>query len=82
LAEAGRSAGSLPCTSCHGMLLRGTDLIPPLAGRSPTYLVRQLFDIQNGARTGPQLEAMKAAVLAMKPDDMIAFAAYAASLKP
>jgi cytochrome c553 len=79
LAEASRH--SAPCVSCHGPQLRGTDLIPPLAGRSPTYLVRQLFDIQNGARAGPQLNSMKAAVLHLKIDDMIALAAYAASLK-
>jgi len=31
------------CVTCHGKNLVGTDLTPPLAGRYPTYLVRQPF---------------------------------------
>jgi len=27
-------------------------MVPPLAGRSPTYTVRQLYDFQSGARAG------------------------------
>jgi cytochrome c553 len=82
LAQYGKDASKAPCASCHGSDLRGTSLAPPLAGRSPTYLVRQLFDIQNGARSGPRLDTMKAAIPGLKVDDMIALAAYAASLKP
>jgi cytochrome c553 len=28
--------------------------LPPLAGRSPSYLVRQLYDLKHGARNGSQ----------------------------
>jgi hypothetical protein len=35
----------LPCDTCHGQDFKGTELAPPLAGRSPGYLFRQLFDI-------------------------------------
>lgn len=77
-----RDASTAPCVSCHGGDLRGTKVAPPLAGRSPTYLVRQLVDIQNGARTGQRLEVMKAVATGLTVDDMIAIAAYSASLKP
>ena len=80
--QTGHDASATPCVSCHGPDLRGTNLAPPLAGRSPSYLVRQLFDIQNGARNGSRLEMMKAVLPRLKLDDMIAIAAYAASLPP
>ena len=75
-------ASTARCVACHGPDLRGTNVAPPLAGRSPTYLVRQLFDIQHGARVGPRLDAMKAGISGLNIDDMIAIAAYAASRRP
>src|SRR5207253_8617969 len=33
---------SVQCTACHGADLRGNDVVPTIAGRSPTYLFRQL----------------------------------------
>src|SRR5665213_3746988 len=33
-----------PCTACHGADLRGLGPVPRLAGNSPVYLVRQLYD--------------------------------------
>ena len=56
--------------------------MPPLAGRSPSYTVRQLFDMQQGVRKGPWSALMKAAVEKLTIDDMIAIAAYTASLEP
>ena len=40
------------CATCHGQGLKGLGNVPPLAGRSPTYTVRQLYDFQSGARAG------------------------------
>ena len=40
------------CTVCHAGDLRGLGPVPPLAGRSPSYLVRQLYDMQRGNRNG------------------------------
>ena len=54
----------------------------PLAGRSPSYTVRQLFDIQQGVRKGPWSALMKAAVEKLTIDDMIAIAAYTSSREP
>ena len=47
------------CTVCHGANLEGMGPIPPLAGRSPSYMMRQLFDMKTGARRGPWAEVMK-----------------------
>ena len=70
------------CAGCHGPELRGLGDAPPLAGRSPTYLVRQLIDFKSGARAGVASTPMRNVVAAMSERDMIAAAAYAASSKP
>ena len=43
------------CGVCHGADLKGLGAVPPLAGRSPSYTVRQLFDLQRLANDGFQL---------------------------
>ena len=63
-----------------GPALRGVASVPPRAGRSPSYLVRQLWDIQHGARTGPVVAPMVAAVQGLEVDGIVAVMAYAASL--
>jgi cytochrome c553 len=70
------------CAACHGADLRGAGSVPPLAGRSPTYLVRQLWDIQAGARHGAMTAQMKPVVVNMSSKDMLYIAAYLATLKP
>jgi hypothetical protein len=42
----------IPCDTCHGPDLRGAELAPPLAGQSPGYLFRQLFDIRTRCVSG------------------------------
>jgi len=76
------SARTQICATCHLANLRGTDRIPPIAGRSPTYLLRQLLAFKNGARTGEAAEQMKATVEKLELEDMIALAAYIGSLYP
>ena len=51
-------------------------------GRSPSYVIRQLFDIQSGARSGAGSLQMRRQVGKLTVDDMIAVAAFLASLKP
>jgi len=70
------------CEACHGRTLRGVDASPSIAGRSPTYIFRQLFEFRTGARAGPNAGPMKEAVAALEQDDMIAIAAYLGSLAP
>ena len=38
------------CTVCHGENLAGLALVPPLRGRSPSYVARQLIDFKEGTR--------------------------------
>ena len=56
--------------------------MPPLAGRSPSYTMRQLFDMKEGARRGPWSEMMKPVLDKMSVQDMMNVSAYAASLAP
>jgi cytochrome c553 len=69
------------CGTCHGTNLTGVvgADVPPIAGRSPSYLVRQMWDIKQGARNGSQAQLMKLIVANLTPDDLLAIAAYVAS---
>jgi len=82
--EALATAGdkTAPCAGCHGPQLKGMALAPPIAGKSTSYIVRQLYDFQSGARAGKGAELMKPAVANLTLDDMIAIAAYVASRSP
>lgn len=70
------------CGTCHGADLKGLGPVPPLAGRSPSYTVRQMFDMQVGVRKGLWSPLMKEAVAKLTIDDMIAIAAYTSSREP
>ena len=70
------------CAGCHGRALSGTAEVPGIAGRSPTYLFRQLYEFKHGGRTGVQSQLMRPTVERLAIEDMIALAAYAASLPP
>ncbi len=71
-----------PCTVCHGIDLRGLGPVPRLAGRSPSYLARQLYDMQQGNRAGPWSALMAPILVDLGPDDLLVAAAYLASLEP
>jgi cytochrome c553 len=73
---------SVQCSACHGADLRGNAVVPTIAGRSPTYLFRQLYDFKTGSRKGQNSETMKPAVAKLSVTDMIALVAYSASLAP
>jgi cytochrome c553 len=79
---AGGSDKTVACGICHGPDLKGLGPIPGIAGRSPSYLVRQLYDFQTGARAGAWSGLMQPVVEQLSLDDMISLAAYAASLSP
>lgn len=82
IARAGIADRIAACTGCHGERLEGIADIPPLAGRSPSYLFRQLYEFKHGLRNGTMAEPMKQNAARMAIPEMIAVAAYAASLKP
>ena len=82
-AIASRGTGAAQaCESCHGADLRGVGDIPPLAGRSPTYMVRQLILFRTGQRRNPEAAPMRQEASRLTLRDMIAVAAYAASRRP
>jgi len=67
------------CGVCHGADLKGMGPIPGLAGRSPSYLVRQMYDMLQGMRKGIWTDLMKPVVSKLTNEDMIGIAAYLAS---
>ena len=71
-----------PCSVCHGETLKGLGPVPALAGRSPSYLFRQLYDLKHGLRAGTWAALMQPIVAPLDNDDMLALAAYCASLEP
>ncbi|MBV9937067.1 MAG: c-type cytochrome [Acidobacteriaceae bacterium] len=71
-----------PCALCHGADLAGLGPVAGIAGRSPSYLVRQLYDMQKGTRKGTWTELMKPVVRNLTEDDMLNIAAYTSSLRP
>jgi cytochrome c553 len=75
-------AKTTACGICHGADLKGLGPAPSLAGRSPSYLVRQMFDMQQGSRKGSWTEMMKPVVANLSSDDMLNIAAYVASRTP
>lgn len=74
--------GGQPCASCHGADLRGVGDTPPLAGRSPAYLARALWDIKTGARSGPAVAPMQTPAGGLDKDQITDIVAYLGSLKP
>jgi cytochrome c553 len=71
-----------PCITCHGQDLMGVAEIPPIAGRSPSYMVRQMWDIQQGTRNSEAAQLMKLVMANLTKEDFVAIAAYVASQKP
>ena len=73
---------TIQCSLCHGLGLKGLADIPGIAGRSPIYIARQLWDIKYGARAGISAALMLAVVANLSDEDVINLSAYVASLDP
>lgn len=82
LAKSGGPGAAGGCVTCHGPDLKGTGSIPSIAGRSPTYVVRQLVEFRQNTRGGDAAAAMKLIIENFSQDDMIAVASYLGSLEP
>lgn len=70
------------CTVCHGPDMKGLGPVPALAGRSPSYMARQLYDFQTEVRNGAWSDLMDAAVADLTLEDIVDIVAYTASLAP
>jgi cytochrome c553 len=78
----GAGGKTTACGACHGMDLKGLGPVPGIAGRSPSYLMRQMYDMQQGARKGLWADLMKPVVEGLSEQDMLAIVAYTASQTP
>ena len=79
-----RSGGgrTVACGPCHGDDLLGLGPVPGIAGRSPSYLARQMYDMQAGARHSEWGELMKPVVARLTDEDFVNISAYVSSLMP
>jgi cytochrome c553 len=87
LVSSGKSAAdneqrTVACTQCHLANLKGTEQIPPIAGRSPTYLLRQMLAFRNGVRVNGNSAQMNAVVEKLTLAEMIDIVAYVSSQYP
>jgi len=82
LVNTGDNGRTVACTTCHGPNLRGLGPVPALAGRSPSYMARQLYDLQQGDRDGAWSDLMDQAVMNLTVGDIVDIVAYTASLDP
>jgi cytochrome c553 len=82
LVKAGGNGRTVECGVCHGADLQGLGPVPGIAGRSPSYLVRQMYDMQAGARAGEWTELMKPVVTKLTDEDLVNIAAYVSSRMP
>ena len=79
LVTTGAGGKTTRCAACHGADLQGLGPVPGIAGRSPSYLVRQLYDMQQGSRNGIWTDLMKPVVAKLSTEDMVDIAAYLSS---
>lgn len=80
LARSGGPAGQ-PCALCHGAGLKG-GVAPPLAGRSPSFVARQLFGFRAGTRANSGAAPMRMIAERLSDRDIIDLGAYAGSRRP
>lgn len=75
-AAAGQAKSAL-CATCHGVDGNSElSINPKIAGQNASYIVKQLQDFKSGARVGPTMAAM---VAALSDEDMADIAAWYAS---
>ena len=82
LVVTGDGGKTQPCSTCHLANLKGTDKIPPIAGRPPTYLLRQMLAFRNGTRATTLRSRWCRCVEKLTLNDMIDLVAYLGSLYP
>jgi cytochrome c553 len=75
-------ATSSQCGLCHGADLKGIGPVPAIAGRSASYLMRQMYDMQQGTRKGLWTGLMKPVVAHLSEEDLMNLSAYVASRTP
>lgn len=79
LVATGGRGRTVACAVCHGQDLNGIGPIPGIAGRSPSYIARQLNDLRQGVRRGPMAPLMTQAVRNLTDEDILNISAYVAA---
>ena len=79
LVMTGGNGRTVACGNCHGADLQGLGPVPGLAGRSPSYIARQMYDIKAGARKGEWSALMQPVVDKLTDEDYVSIAAYLSS---
>ena len=82
LATTGGNGRTAPCAVCHGADLKGLGPVPNLAGRSPSYLARQMYDMKLGARRGAMAALMMPVLAGLTDADIVDLVAYISSREP
>ncbi len=70
------------CSTCHGTNLKGMNDVPAIAGRQPSYLLRQMLAFKAGVRTNSEAAQMTPVVENLDLNEMIDVVAYVSSLYP
>ncbi len=73
----GNGDPAVACRTCHGQTLHGIGDIPPIAGRTASYTMRQLWDMKQGTRNSP---LMSPVVANLSAEDMLNIVAFLATL--
>ena len=79
IVKTGGNGKTIECGACHGPDLLGLGPVPGIAGRSPSYLARQMYDMQAGARNGEWTQLMKPVVAKLTAEDLVNIVAYVSS---
>ena len=82
LALGEKVASTGACATCHGADYKGAGDVPRLAGQHSLYLIRQLKDMQTGARKDKNVALMKPALAHLPDREIVAVSAYLASKRP
>jgi len=79
LVKTGGNGKTVACAACHGADLLGLGPVPAIAGRSPSMLARQLWDMKQGTRKGMWSDLMKPVVQNLTNEDLVNILAYTVS---
>lgn len=71
---------TIPCMSCHGVTLTGSQIGPSIAGNFGIYTVRQLHGFKSGTRNSVKATMMKPVVAGLSESDIVDISAYLSSL--
>jgi|TARA_B110000483_G_scaffold242295_2_gene327662 cytochrome c553 len=70
---------TIPCGACHGLDLKGIGDVPSIAGRTASYIMRQLWDVKQVTRVSP---LMTPVLTNLTAEDMMNISAYLATQAP